>query len=172
MYKLTYTLLLSIILLSCSRQTEPETATAVTLKMDSLASFNPFSVKPNSARPLAIVSYLNVSCPPCLDEIKQWQAFDTKHNDGQFEIKLVCYAEDDFEFFKYLCREKQLTKFPYAFVLDTTQNFAVRNPLMKDKASEKTVIVDAKGKVLASGSPLHNESILEVYKKIINSARL
>ncbi len=135
----------------------------IKIKMVSFSEENPFAVTFPQHTKYTIISYLNVSCPPCLAEIKKWNEFNAKNNHDNFQIKLVCYSDDDFQYFKFLCREKSIDKFPYPFLLDTAKEFVVLNKIFKKPEVDKTVLIDADQKIILYGNPLNNETTLKTY---------
>ncbi len=134
---------------------------------DSLAIYNLFQKYDTTKYKYNIVSYINVSCPPCLDEIDKWAEF-YKRFKKRVKVNLVCYSEDYFEYFKYLYENGRINKLPYPLFFDTYSSSIKNNPHFVKNNFDFTAITDNTNKIIAVGNPLHDTKTYNLYSEICN----
>lgn len=164
--------LLSSIFYSC-RNNESIDAKYLPIKetkihLDSLCPYNPFKKSEKGEFDYTIISYHNVSCPPCIEEINKWKQLAELKTKKRFQVSLVCHSDDYFEYFKYLCGNGTIKGFPYPFLLDTLNRFLKTNPIFAELNADNTITVDQTDKVILIGNPVHSQEVNKFLNKLLN----
>ena len=133
------------------------------ISFDSLIDYDPYNKVKAVKYSHRIISYINVSCPSCIEEITRWTELSSKLSQYKCGIDLVCHSDDDFELFKYLCEKGDFKTFPHQFLLDNNNIFSGMNKVFVDPIADKTVLINSNDEVLAIGNPLHEKRVLENY---------
>lgn len=127
----------------------------------SLDVYDSFNSVDSGLDKIQVISYLNLSCPPCLNDIDRWNQFAIKYRDYGVRVKLVCYSDDYFEYFKYLRENGTNGEFNGTFLLGTANVFLRNNKFIRSKSSGGTVVTDENSKVILHGSPLQSAKVSE-----------
>lgn len=165
-----------ILFFSCKGQNNNKNITShpdhkVNISYNNLEIYDPFDVKEfvkQSNPSFTIVSYINVSCPSCIEEIDSWKLFWTKFNNKNCRINLVFYSKDKFEYIKFLVESGEIQKFPFPFYLDVNESFLIHNTFMQNPKYDYTVLLDKDNVLISTGNPLHNKTISSEFTDIIN----
>lgn len=111
-----------------------------------------------------IYSYINGSCPSCIEDITKWRDVVPEFMKFNVPVILIFHSKDNFELIKYLCESKKIEPFPFPFFLDYKEQFYKQNTFLKEFDSEKaTLLVDKTNKIVVMGNPLHSKKIKEQY---------
>lgn len=155
-----------LIIPCCSYEKKSEVKTVKSVILDSIEVYNPFEVNFNqdyNKYKFHIISYLNVSCSVCIAEIEKWNDFYKKANNKNFDIKLIFYAEDKFQYIKYLIEKGDIKPFPFPFYLEYKKTFLIQNPIFNINTTDKTILIDNKNIVRMTGNPIHSNEITSKY---------
>lgn len=171
---------LTILIFSCNSNSKSSTLNkaelqnsfgSVGINFDSLETYNPFNLSENGSdakQPdYTIISYINVECSVCIAEIDEWRELYQSSKMKNYQIKLVFYSTDKFEYIKYLCETNNIKKFPFKFYLDSKGLFTVKNPIFNKANVDKTILIDKNANIILTGNPLHSNNIKSEYLKTI-----
>ncbi len=117
------------------------------------------------------ISYINVSCPTCIEEIDKWAEFYKEVRNEHLNILLIFFSKDRFEYIMFLIETGVIKDFPFPFYLDETGSFSASNPVFNDPVADKTLLIDKPKRELIKGNPLHKENIKQQYLEILEAER-
>lgn len=169
-YVLIFLSLTILIYNSCANEKNKNTISNKLIKFDNLESFNPFNInvkQHSSDYKYHIISYLNVSCSVCIAEIDKWNEFYKNINKNNFDIILVFYSEDKFEYIKFLFEKGDINKFPFPFYIDKKNIFLKYNPIFSEVSNDKTILIDNANKILNFGNPIHSNETKSLFIKTL-----
>lgn len=179
---ITYASFILVLITSCNtsgKKTEnneqPTKKMGKIILPDSLFVYNPFNgnsldnnEKGNSA--LKIYTYLDVSCPSCLSNIKRWRNFELELKNFKIPIIMICQSEDKYELLKYLCEKQEIPNLPFPFYFDTKNQFLIRNQFLNPSPGKHTVLTDKNNLVIQMGDPTLSKKTKNAYLKIIKAS--
>lgn len=117
--------------------------------------------------PLKIYSLVDGSCVECVGSIKKWIDFTKMTN---IPIVLIISSEDDqFNLFKYVCKEGEFKYFKYPFFLDVESKYYNLNRKLFTSKGAQTVLTNVNNKILLTGNPILNHTIQKDYLNKIKS---
>ncbi|WP_420400759.1 hypothetical protein [Flagellimonas sp.] len=152
-----------------SLQNSVENALGSNLQIpDSLKVYAPFleyvsdSVKMSKSH-CKIYTYVNASCPTCIEKIKMWDDFVDKAIQNNVPVFMIFHSDDNFELLKHLSESGLIEDFKFPFFLDTEGIYTKNNPFMKDNVHMETVLTDQSNKILLIGNPLYSSDIANSY---------
>lgn len=158
-----------LIIFSSCEESQKEKLSNTIISLNELKFYNPFNIKDYNNVKFRVIHYLNTDCPECISEIKEWNQLNLKLNNYSAKLILVCYSEDDFEYFRYLCKKEKIPPVSITFLLDTAKSFIGKNNIFVKTSSGKTVLVNTKGEVLCIGNPIRDKNKLTEYIKNISN---
>ncbi len=112
----------------------------------------------------------NVSCPPCLFKLRDWDKYYSGLPSKMKEhiiVRPVCYSDDHFESFKYLVENNRFPMFNYTLYLDSAMSFVKSNARLMDKNGLIYALANSEDSILVYGSPLKNEETHKEYQDFI-----
>lgn len=127
-------------------------------KTDSLSMFN---------ADLKIFSHINVSCPPCINDIILWDKLSRELQFNNVPVILFCTSKDSFEVIQYLFETESVYQFPYPLFFDFNNYYVDKNRFMSYSDHFETVLVDKRNKILLLGNPLLSKDIKKMYSDTI-----
>ncbi|MEN6457037.1 MAG: hypothetical protein ABFD10_22520 [Prolixibacteraceae bacterium] len=139
---------------------------------DSLVVYSPFnqyfmdSLEITRAY-LKVYSYINASCPTCIEDISSWNEITPLFNKNNVPVVLVCGSKDNFELIKYFHETGVINEFSFPLFFDINQQYLVKNNFMKESQHLQTVLVDGENNILLLGNPIHSMRIKKLYSKEI-----
>lgn len=144
---------------------------------DSLIVYKPFKVNSSDSNKiensgLKIYSFINVSCPSCLSNIKNFNNVASELKEYRVPVILICQSEDNYELLKYLCEKKDISEFPFPFYFDTKDQFFVRNKFLSPAPNNHTVLTDKNNKILVYGDLTLSDKIKKLYIDSIKAHKI
>ncbi|GAB1464276.1 redoxin family protein [Pedobacter sp.] len=172
--------LTSIILQSCSSNDTKKEAVVRRegvkfIFPDSLIAYRPFGIENFAGRQdfeantLRIVTFIDVSCPSCLSEIKNWEKVEQKLKKYNVPIIVICQSEDKFETFKFLCEQKKIPELKLPFYLDLKNAFFEKNSSLSAAKNQHTVLIDQNNNMLILGDFTFSKTIENAYIEELNT---
>lgn len=140
---------------------------------DSLVTYNPFNIKLVKGRVLKkckfkLYAYLNLACSSCIADLNSWANVAPYLKDKGVELIFVCYAKDDFEYFKYLYENKDLKPIPFPFYFDLKFYFQNANSFVKNFQPDQIFLTDQFDNILLQGDMINTKDIYNSMIKKIN----
>lgn len=137
---------------------------------DSLVTYNPFNLKFFNGRVLRkskfkLYAYLNLGCSSCIADLNRWATLTPSLKEKDVEVLLVCYAKDDFEYFKYLYESNEIKSLPFPFYFDSKFYFQKNNSFIKKFQSDQIFLTDEFDNVLLQGDIINSK---EIYDSLLN----
>jgi len=144
---------------------------------DSMVVYSPFHKgKLDSAQiansALKVYSFVDVSCPSCLTNIKNWNKFASTLKEYNVPVILICQSEDNYELLKHLCENKRISEFPFPFYFDVKKQFFALNKLLSPSPNQHTVLTDKNNRILMSGDLTLTETTRKAYLDTIKNLSL
>jgi hypothetical protein len=141
---------------------------------DSLKVYNPFNLTLVSDNQVLTQSkfkvyvYLNLACSSCLDELNEWSKLSILFKEKKVELRMICYAKDNFEYFKYLYESKEIKQLPFPFFLEEKFDFSKHNKMFKKYEMNQIALTDNEDNILLFGNIIHSKDIYNTFLNIIN----
>lgn len=141
---------------------------------DSLIVYNPLNliVEPNNQltpqSKFKIYVYLNLACSSCLAELNEWSKLSNLFKEKNIELRMICYAKDNFEYFKYLYESKEINQIPFPFFLEYNFDFSRLNKMFKKYEMNQIALTDNEDNILLFGDIIHSKDIYNSFINIIN----
>jgi hypothetical protein len=141
---------------------------------DSLLVYNPDSLQIDSnSRVLTnskfkVYTYLNLTCSSCLSELNEWSKIAAVFKQKNVELIMICYAKDNFEFFKYLYESKKIKSLVFPFYLESNFAFSKLNSRFKKHELNQIALTDGADNILLFGDIIHSKEIYNSFLKIID----
>jgi hypothetical protein len=81
---------------------------------------------------------------------------------------MICYAKDNFEYFKYLYESKEIKQLPFPFFLEEKFDFSKHNKMFKKYEMNQIALTDNEDNILLFGNIIHSKDIYNTFLNIIN----
>ena len=163
--------ILFIILFSCqeSKRSDIKNQQKNIIDTSGLRLYNPFNITA-PLKKTYITSYINASCPSCINELNLWAEFQKeikrRNNSDSTVFIPILFSKDDFIFIQHLFSSGKINAMPFYFLLDEKNRFLERNNFLKNNSDfHNTVVIDSDDEVIYGGNPITDkksrEKILE-----------
>lgn len=138
-----------------------------------LSFYNPFNITAPLSKTY-IISYINASCPSCINELNEWAVFQKeiklKNNSDSIFFMPILFSKDDFKFIQHLFSSKKIEAMPFYFMLDDKNKFIDKNNFLKNNPNfHNTVIVNAENNIMSGGNPIHSKSLQQTFLKFLQN---
>lgn len=111
--------------------------------------------------------YLNLSCSSCLDELNEWSKFSIIFKEKKVELRMIGYAKDNFEYFKYLYESKEINQLPSPFFFEDKFDFSKSNRMFKKYEMNQIALTDNEDNILLFGNVIHSKDLYDTFINII-----
>jgi len=174
-----------LIFLSCKQETKKNAVTffqnsniqnqgKIKIKWtDSLIVYNPLNITLNSKNQVfpnckfKVYVYLNLSCSSCLDELNEWSKLSIIFKEKKVELRMIGYAKDNFEYFKYLYESKEINQLPFPFFFEDKFDFSKSNRMFKKYEMNKIALTDNEEIILLIGNLIQSKDLYDTFINII-----
>ena len=135
---------------------------------DSLVIYSPFSnytmdsIEISNAH-FKIYSYINASCPTCIEDILLWNNITPCFVKYNIPIILICESKDNFELIKYFHEQGMIKKFSFPLFFDVKGRYLAENKFMEESPQLETVLTDRENNILLLGNPIRSKEIKDLY---------
>jgi len=109
-----------------------------------------------------------LTCSSCLSELNEWSKIAAVFKQKNVELIMICYAKDNFEFFKYLYESKKIKSLVFPFYLESNFAFSKLNSRFKKHELNQIALTDGADNILLFGDIIHSKEIYNSFLKIID----
>jgi len=134
------------------------------LHIDSFVVYDPFGTslvqKPPAPAPtLKLFTYIDVSCSSCLKVFTYLDSLSRHGKASLFEPYVICYAKDNFLYFKYLYEDGKIPRLNFPLYFDGQMEFYKQNPRMISDYYNNLVITNQQHMVIHRIDPSQSKGI-------------